>query len=153
MKIREFTKSEDAILHGLSKIFDFVVIVLSAITMAYVIYMIILLIVNSINNFNVEDVLQNIVIILIFLEILEILSMYILYHHVAIKNVVEIGVLALVKELLVTLNLKELGWEMLIGIAALVLVMGWIYIQERKRIDEFKKFLIEHGRDPSEVEE
>lgn len=44
---------------------------------------------------------------------------HIIYHNVPMKNVVEIGVLALVKELLVTLDLTELGWQVLLGMAAL----------------------------------
>ncbi|WP_367884913.1 hypothetical protein [Thermococcus sp. JCM 11816] len=38
-----------------------------------------------------------------------------------------------------------MGWELLIGMAALIFVLGWIYVQERRRISEEEKFIIERG--------
>jgi uncharacterized membrane protein (DUF373 family) len=141
------SRSEKKILKWLSFLFDFVVIALGTLTMMYVILMIIDLALSSIQHFDPEEALQGIVLILIFLEVFEIIAMYIIYHHVPMKNVVEIGVLALVKELLVTINLEELGWQMLFGIAALIAAMGWIYTRERRREDEHEHFLIEHGKE------
>jgi len=142
-KISSWT--EKKALGWLSLLFDFVVIALGTLTMIYVIWMIIDLALSSIRHFSPEDALQGIVLILIFLEVFEIIAMYIIYHHVPMKNVVEIGVLALVKELLVTIDLAELGWQMLFGIAALIAAMGWVYTRERRREDEHEHFLLEHG--------
>ncbi|ASJ04983.1 MULTISPECIES: phosphate-starvation-inducible PsiE family protein [Thermococcus] len=141
------SRSEKTALKWLSLLFDFVVIALGTLTMVYVVWMIIDLAINSIKHFSPDEALQGIVLILIFLEVFEIIAMYIIYHHVPMKNVVEIGVLALVKELLVTINLEELGWQMLFGIAALIAAMGWVYTRERRREDEHEHFLIEHGRE------
>ncbi len=69
-----------------------------------------------------------------------------------LRSVVEIGVLAIVKELLVTLNLQELGWETMLAIAALILVMGILYILEMKRMNSHEEFLIERGIKPKKVE-
>nr|WP_206204777.1 phosphate-starvation-inducible PsiE family protein [Thermococcus sp. MV11] len=132
-------------MHVLSILFDFVVIALGTLTMVYVIRMIIDLAISSFRHFVPEDALQGIVLILIFLEVFEIIVMYIAYHHVPMKSVVEIGVLALVKELLVNIDLAELGWQMLFGIAALIAAMGWVYTRERQREDAHTEFMIEHG--------
>ncbi|ASJ13652.1 phosphate-starvation-inducible PsiE family protein [Thermococcus radiotolerans] len=140
------TKIERKILRWLSTLFDLVVIILGALTMLYVIKMLWSFGIESIRNgLTPEDALHSIVLVLIFLEIFEIISMYIVYHHVPMKNVVEIGVLALVKELLVTLDLTELGWQMLMAIAVLIAAMGWVYTRERRREDAHEHFLIEHG--------
>jgi len=146
--VRTFgSRAERRALRLLSILFDFVVIALGTLTMLYVVRMIWDLAINSLIHFAPEDALQSIVLILIFLEIFEIIVMYIIYHHVPMKNVVEIGVLALVKELLITLDLTELGWQVLLGMAALIAAMGWVYTRERRREDEHEHFLIEHGRE------
>nr|WP_240913662.1 phosphate-starvation-inducible PsiE family protein [Thermococcus sp. JdF3] len=137
----------------LSILFDFVVIALGTLTMLYVVRMILDLAINSLVNFAPEQALQGIVLVLIFLEIFEIIVMYIIYHHVPMKNVVEIGVLALVKELLITLDLTELGWGVLLGMAALIAAMGWVYTRERQREDSYKRFLIEHGITEEDADE
>ncbi len=139
------TVLEKLALGWLSVTFDFVVIALGIFTMLYVIKLIIDLALQSLHGFSPEDALHGIVLILIFLEIFEIIAMYIIYHHVPMKNIVEIGVLVIVKELIVAIDLKELGWQMLIGMSAMVAVMGWIYTRERKREDEHERFLADRG--------
>ncbi len=149
---REFNKVEKELMKWLSKLFDLVVISVGILAMIYVIYLVILLAESIITGFKVDVVLQQIVVILIFLEIFEILSLYFLHHHVYLRNIMEIGVLALVKELLVTLNLQELGWENMIAIATLILVMGVLYILEMKRLNTHEEFLINHGIKPKKDE-
>ncbi len=145
---RKFSKSAKRLMKWLSLLFDLVVISVGALAMIYVLYLVFLLALNIFTGFDVQEVLQEIVTILIFLEIFEILSLYFLHHHVNIKNVVEIGVLALVKELLINLNLQALGWETLLAMAVLIFVMGILYILEMKRVDSHDEFLIEHGIKP-----
>ncbi|AEK73903.1 hypothetical protein GQS_10050 [Thermococcus sp. 4557] len=147
------SRVERRALRLLSSLFDFVVIALGTLTMLYVVRMIWDLAVNSLIHFAPEDALQGIVLILIFLEIFEIIVMYIIYHHVPMKNVVEIGVLALVKELLITLDLTELGWQVLLGMAALIAAMGWVYTRERQREDNYNRFLIERGITEKDVDD
>ncbi len=132
---RKFSNAERTIMSWLGLIFDMVVILLGALIMVYVLYIFIQLVIGIFKGFEVDTVLQGIVLILILLEIFEIVTLYFLYHHVSMKNVVELGVLALVKELLITLDLKAFGWEMLIAIAALIFSMGIIYVLEMHRID------------------
>ncbi|ASJ09632.1 hypothetical protein A3L11_10470 [Thermococcus siculi] len=140
------TKIEMKILRALSATFDLVVIILGALTMLYVMRMLWDFAVEAIGKRTTpEEALHAIVLVLIFLEIFEIISMYVRYHHVPMKNVVEIGVLALVKELLVTLDLKDLGWQMLVAIAILIAAMGWVYTRERQREDARQRFMIEHN--------
>ncbi len=55
---------------------------------------------------------------------------------------------------LTTLDLGQVGCKTLLALAALIFAMGWIYIQERNRIDENKKFLVSKGiKDESMLEE
>jgi len=153
-KPREMSRGEKKVVGWILRLFDFVAIALAAITVIFVIYMMWQLIVLAITSFDVQAILQGIVLILIFFEILEIVAMYIAYHHVQMRSIVEIGVLAIVKEFLTTLDLGQVGWETLLALAALIFAMGWIYIQERKRIDENKKFLLSKGiKDESMLEE
>ncbi len=136
MEPRDLGKGEKYVVKWLLRLFDIVAIALGAITIALIVYMMFRLIVNAITSFNIESILQGIVLILIFFEILEIVSMYITYHHVQMRSIVEIGVLAIVKEFLTTLDIGTIGWETLIALAALILAMGWIYVQDKK-IGEF----------------
>ncbi len=144
---RELGRVEKRVMQWLGLLFDMVVIGLGALTMIYVIYILFELAVGLLNGFEVETVLQGIVLILIFLEIFEIIVLYFLYHHVSMKNIMELGVLALVKELLITLDLKAFGWEMLIAVSALILSMGLIYVLEMKRIDVHDEFLSTSGKE------
>ncbi len=147
---REFSNAEKKMMRWLSRLFDLIVISVGILAMLYVFYLVVLLALDIINGSDAQGILQGVVTILIFLEIFEILSMYFLYHHVNLRSVVEIGVLAIVKELLVTLNLQELGWETMVAIATLILVMGILYILEMKRMNSHEEFLIEHGIKPKD---
>ncbi|WP_457741533.1 phosphate-starvation-inducible PsiE family protein [Thermococcus sp.] len=134
---------ENSLLRWLSVLFDIVVIGLATITMGYVVYMMIELFVTA--PLSIEDVLHQIVLIIIFLEIFELLTMYVKEHHVSMRNVVELGVLAMVRKIIITLDYNQLGWQTLLGMAALIFVMGWIYVQERQRRTRHEEFLIEKG--------
>ncbi len=150
---REFNNAEKIMMRWLSRLFDLIVISVGVLAIAYVFYLVYLLALDIARGLDAQAILQEIVTILIFLEIFEILSLYFLHHHVNLRSVVEIGVLAIVKELLVTLNLQELGWENMLAIAALILVMGILYILEMKRMNAHEEFLIEHGVLPKKEEE
>ncbi|NJE10778.1 phosphate-starvation-inducible PsiE family protein [Thermococcus sp. MAR1] len=139
------TQIERKMLRWLGMLFDLVVMALGTITMLYVVWMIYKLAVMSLQHFSPEEALHGIVLILIFLEMFEIITLYVIYHHVPMKNVVEIGVLVIVKELIVAIDLTTLGWQMLLGMAVLIAVMGWVYTRERMREDAHKQFLLEHG--------
>ena len=136
---------ENLLLKWLSVLFDMVVIGLATITMGYVVYLMFNLIIESFHAFNIEEILHQIVLVVIFLEIFELLTMYVKEHHVSMRNVVELGVLAMVRKIIITLDYNQLGWQTLFGMAALIFVMGWIYVQERQRRTRHEEFLITHG--------
>lgn len=138
------SKINSAIILWMSSLFDLTVAALAVITMCYVIYLTWFLFRTLFVHFDAENVLHQIVLIIIFLEIFELLSMYLKEHHVSMRNVVELGVLAMVRKIVVTLDYSTLEWTTLVGMASLIFVMGWIYIQERKRITHHEEFLIEH---------
>lgn len=46
---------------------------------------------------------------------------------------------------LVVIALAVLIWEILVGMAALIFTLGWIYIQERRRVSEEEKFIVGGG--------
>ncbi len=136
---------ETLLLKWLSVLFDIVVIGLATITMGYVVYLMFNLVTDTIHAFNIEEVLHQIVLVIIFLEIFELLTMYVKEHHVSMRNVVELGVLAMVRKIIITLDYNQLGWQTLIGMASLIFVMGWIYVQERQRRTKHEEFLLTHG--------
>ena len=136
---------ENLLVKWLSVLFDIVVIGLATITMGYVVYLMFNLVTETAHSFNIEEVLHQIVLVIIFLEIFELLTMYVKEHHVSMRNVVELGVLAMVRKIIITLDYNQLGWQTLIGMAALIFVMGWIYVQERQRRTKHEEFLIEKG--------
>ena len=136
---------ESILIKWLSVLFDIVVIGLATVTMGYVVYLMVNLITESMHAFDIEEVLHQIVLIIIFLEIFELLTLYVTEHHVSMRNVVELGVLAMVRKIIITLDYNQLGWQTLFGIAALIFVMGWIYVQERQRRTRHEEFLITHG--------
>ena len=136
---------ERALMRWLSIIFDMVVISLAAVTMGYVVVMLVRLVQEGIHNPDLEDLLHQVVLIIIFLEIFELLMMYVKEHHVSMRNVVELGVLAMVRKIIITPDYSVLGWQTLIGMAALIFAMGWIYVEERQRRTKHEEFMIEHG--------
>ncbi|WP_258083948.1 phosphate-starvation-inducible PsiE family protein [Thermococcus thermotolerans] len=142
--MREPTEIGRSVMTWLNVLFDVVVIALATLTMAYIVYIMWRLVINSFNNFDVETVLHQIVLVIIFLEIFELLAMYIKDHHVSMRNVVELGVLAIVRKIVVTLDYSRIEWTTLVGMSLLMFVMGWIYVQERKRITQHEEFLMEH---------
>ncbi|ASJ12949.1 phosphate-starvation-inducible PsiE family protein [Thermococcus thioreducens] len=142
--MRQPTEIGRSVMTWLNVLFDVVVIALATLTMAYIVYIMWRLVINSFNNFDVETVLHQIVLVIIFLEIFELLAMYIKDHHVSMRNVVELGVLAIVRKIVVTLDYSRIEWTTLVGMSLLMFVMGWIYVQERKRITQHEEFLMEH---------
>jgi len=136
---------EALLLRWLSVLFDMVVIGLATVTMGYVVYLMFHLITETVHSLNIEEVLHQIVLVIIFLEIFELLTMYVKEHHVSMRNVVELGVLAMVRKIIITLDYNQLGWQTLLGMAALIFVMGWIYVQERQRRTKHEEFLLTHG--------
>ncbi|NPA47308.1 MAG: hypothetical protein GXO14_01520 [Thermococci archaeon] len=132
MRENERTPFSRVMLRWLNVIFDLVVIALGTFTMAYVVYMLWELILSSVRSFDVEAVLHQVVLIVIFLEIFEMLMIYIREHHVSMRNIVELGVLAMIRKLIVSTDYNQMEWQKLVAIAVLIFVMGWIYVQEKK---------------------
>ncbi|MBP1912866.1 phosphate-starvation-inducible PsiE family protein [Thermococcus stetteri] len=143
----ELTPLESTALNWLNFAFDLVVVVLAILTMVYVLYTIYDLAELMVHGFDVEEVLHRFLLIIILLELFELLTLYIKEHHVSMRRVAELGVVAIVRKLVITVDYKALGWDILIGMAALIFALGWIYVQERRRISEEEKFIVEHGLD------
>jgi len=142
---KELTPLENTALKWMNFTFDFVVIILALLTMIYVIYAIYSLTLIMFHGFDVEEALHEFLLVIILLELFELLTLYIREHHVSMRRVAELGVVAIVRKLVITVDYKELGWDILLGMAALIFVLGWIYVQERRRISEEEKFIVEHG--------
>jgi uncharacterized membrane protein (DUF373 family) len=144
---RELTPLQTVALKWMSFAFDLVVIVLALITMAYVVYMLYDLTVMMFHGFDVEEALHQFLLVIILLELFELLSLYIKEHHVSMRRVAELGVVAVVRKLVITADYNALGWQTLVGMSLFIFVLGWIYVQERRRISEEEKFMVEHGLD------
>ncbi len=142
---KELTPFQTVALKWMSFAFDLVVIILALITMAYVAYMLYDLATMMFHGFDVEEALHEFLLVIILLELFELLSLYIKEHHVSMRRVAELGVVALVRKLVITADYSTMGWETLTSMAVLIFVLGWIYIQERRRISEEEKFMVEHG--------
>jgi uncharacterized membrane protein (DUF373 family) len=142
---KELTPLENTALKWMNLAFDLVVIVLALITMVYVLYTIYDLAEIMLHGFDVEEALHQFLLVIILLELFELLVLYIKEHHVSMRRVAELGVVAIVRKLVITVDYKALGWQTLVGMAVLILALGWIYVQERRRISEEEKFMVEHG--------
>ncbi len=142
---RESTPLESTALKWMNFSFDIVVIVMALLTMAYVIYAMYNLIAIIYHGFDVEEALHEFLLVIILLELFELLTLYIKEHHVSMRRVAELGVVAIVRKLVITVDYRKLGWEVMIGMAALIFALGWIYVQERRRVSEEEKFIVEHG--------
>ncbi|ASJ02515.1 hypothetical protein A3L09_04225 [Thermococcus profundus] len=142
---RELTPLQTAALKWMSLAFDLVVIILALLTMAYVAYMLYDLTLIMLHGTDVEEALHEFLLVIILLELFELLSLYIKEHHVSMRRVAELGVVAIVRKLVITADYNALGWQTLISMAAVIFVLGWIYVQERRRISEEERFIIEHG--------
>jgi len=141
----DLTPLERHALNCMSSMFDIVVIFLGVLTMAYVVYMLYSLVVLMFHGFNVEEALHQFLLAIILLELFELIALYIKEHHVSMRRVAELGVVALVRKLVITTDYSALGWQTLFGTAAIMFALGWIYVEERRRVSEEERFVVEHG--------
>ncbi|WP_297436208.1 phosphate-starvation-inducible PsiE family protein [Thermococcus sp.] len=142
---KKLSPAEERILRWMTIAFDAVVIVLGILTMIYVAYLLYDMFLVFIQGPDIENVLHDFLLAVILLEIFELLVLYLREHHVSMRRVAELGVVAIVRKLVITANYNQVGWETLMALAALILALGWVYIQERKRTTQHEEFLLEHG--------
>ncbi|WP_367884912.1 phosphate-starvation-inducible PsiE family protein [Thermococcus sp. JCM 11816] len=94
---KELTPLENTALKWMNFAFDLVVIVLALLTMAYVLYAIYDLAEIMLQGFDIEETLHEFLLVIILLELFELLTLYIKEHHVSMRRVAELGVVALVR--------------------------------------------------------
>ncbi|WP_048146641.1 phosphate-starvation-inducible PsiE family protein [Pyrococcus abyssi] len=82
----------------------------------------------SLISLNLEGTLEEFLFVLILLEIYELLSLYLRHHHVSMRRVVELGILAIVRKLMVVKDYDSLNPLTLIGLALVIFALGWIYV-------------------------
>lgn len=142
---KEFIFFENIVFKWMNFVFDLVVIVLVFFMMVYVFYVIYDLVEIMFQGFDIEEIFYEFLFVIIFLELFEFLIFYIKEYYVSMCCVVEFGVVVLVRKFVIIIDYKVLGWELLIGMVVFIFVLGWIYVQERWRIFEEEKFIIECG--------
>ncbi|AEH24009.1 hypothetical protein PYCH_03120 [Pyrococcus yayanosii CH1] len=76
---------------------------------------------------NLNAILDDFMLVIIFVEVYELLSLYLKEHHVSMRRVAELGMMAIVRKLVITTDFRELGPYLLFGLAALVFALGWVY--------------------------
>ncbi|MFA4645763.1 phosphate-starvation-inducible PsiE family protein [Pyrococcus kukulkanii] len=78
---------------------------------------------------NLELALENFLLVLILLEMYELLSLYLKEHHVSMKRIAELGIVAIVRKIMVG---KMYDFKVLFGFSAVIFVLGWIYVNLTK---------------------
>ena len=142
---KKLSPEEERILRWMTIAFDVVVILLGILTMIYVAYLLYDMFRMFLQEPNIENILHDFLLAVILLEIFELLTLYLREHHVSMRRVAELGVVAIVRKLVITANYNQVGWQTLMSLAALILALGWVYIQERKRTTQHEEFLMERG--------
>jgi uncharacterized membrane protein (DUF373 family) len=142
---KELSPAEEKILRWMTIAFDAVVILLGILTMIYVAYLLYDMFRMFLHQPDIDGILHDFLLAVILLEIFELLTLYLREHHVSMRRVAELGVVAIVRKLVITADYNQVGWETLISLAALILALGWVYTQERKRTTQHEEFLLEHG--------
>ncbi|AEC50924.1 hypothetical protein PNA2_0006 [Pyrococcus sp. NA2] len=84
-------------------------------------------------GFNLESTLEEFLFVLILLEIYELLYLYLRQHHVSMRRIVELGVIAIVRKLMVVKDYRDMNPFTLIGLASVILALGWIYVNLKQQ--------------------
>ncbi|AFN04194.1 hypothetical protein PFC_06290 [Pyrococcus furiosus COM1] len=99
-----------------------------------VILAIVLLGVSIINGFkylfagNLEGSLEEFLMALILLEMYELLSLYLKEHHVSMRRVAELGIVAIIRKIVIsTKDTEKADPLVLFAFALMILALGWIY--------------------------
>ncbi len=83
-------------------------------------------------TYNVSDpklLIANILVTIILIETYRILIIYLRQHRVSITHILEVGIVALVQKLIVTLDFKELDALKLFAVGGLFFILGYLYIK------------------------
>ncbi|BAA30520.1 phosphate-starvation-inducible PsiE family protein [Pyrococcus horikoshii] len=83
-------------------------------------------------HLDLENTLEEFLFLLILLEIYELISLYLKYHHVSMRRVVELGVIAIVRKLMIVKDYNSLNPFTLIGLGLVIVALGWIYVNLRE---------------------
>ncbi|AFK22912.1 phosphate-starvation-inducible PsiE family protein [Pyrococcus sp. ST04] len=118
----------DGIISVLESVFDVIVGILEVIIIGFI-GLALYKVLNSLILSNLEVALENFLLVLILLELYELLSLYLKEHHVSMRRVAELGIMAIVRKIMVVKSIEPLT---LFGLAAIVLVLGWIYVNLTK---------------------
>lgn len=73
-----------------------------------------------------KTAISTILYVLILLELVVILKHYFEYHHISVTRIVELGVIAVVRE--VIFHLLDWEWAQILAVSALLLVLGAMYL-------------------------
>ncbi|AMM54728.1 phosphate-starvation-inducible PsiE family protein [Pyrococcus kukulkanii] len=118
----------DGIVSLLSSIFDVIVAILEVVIIGFIAISLYKTVI-PLSVGDLELALENFLLVLILLEMYELLSLYLKEHHVSMRRIAELGIMAIVRKIMIEKIYDPLQ---LLGFAAVIFVLGWIYVNLRR---------------------
>ena len=108
--------------------FDFVVVIFLFFILFLTLYSIYL---DALATFHISQpkhLITNILVTIILIETYRILMIYLKKHKVSMQHILEVGMVALIQKVVVASDFHELDAAKLFGVAAMMFVLGGLYI-------------------------
>lgn len=136
-------KKNKALKYILSYINHFVSLIILATIVAVVIFSLlkVVLLYNNIFHFNAEEVLRTVALIVILVKAYRLLVYYMQSHHVSVRYIMEIAIIAPTVELIFTPENRSLEMNIIYGVFAIANLI--LYVMYCQRLDVIDKDLIE----------
>ncbi|CUX78442.1 hypothetical protein CHITON_1663 [Thermococcus chitonophagus] len=112
----------------LTSVFDIIVALLEIVVIGFISVALYKTVIHLLSG-NLELALENFLLVLILLEMYELLSLYLREHHVSMRRIAELGIMAIVRKIMIG---KMYDFKVLIGFSAVIFVLGWIYVNLTK---------------------
>ncbi len=122
--------------HFLEITFDLVVVIFLFFILFLTLYSIYL---DAITTFQISQpkhLITNILVTIILIETYRILMIYLKKHKVSMQHILEVGMVALIQKVVVASDFYELDAAKLFGVAAMMLVLGGLYIAMLLKLKE-----------------
>ncbi|ASJ16960.1 hypothetical protein A3L04_07670 [Thermococcus chitonophagus] len=117
-----------SIVSVLTSVFDIIVALLEIVVIGFISVALYKTVIHLLSG-NLELALENFLLVLILLEMYELLSLYLREHHVSMRRIAELGIMAIVRKIMIG---KMYDFKVLIGFSAVIFVLGWIYVNLTK---------------------
>lgn len=128
-KIAQYTQVHKVFRKMLEIAFDLVIMIFLFFILYLTLYSIYLNFKLTYSVVEPKFLVANVLVTIILIETYRILIIYLRQHRVSLSHIFEVGIVALIQKIVVTSDFRELDSIKLFAVAALIFVLGYLYIK------------------------